>query len=249
MNALQKMAQLKRLALLVLTDECLEEYFDDLNFLHVGCFKATLSKLLGLSIIAGSLLVKVPQIVKLLKSKSAEGINIFSVLLDLFAVTAMVSYSFISGFPFSSWGDGVFLSLQTLAIAVLIMHYSGNTVQATAFLAAYLAILVAATSGLTPLNVLWCCQTMNIPIVLASKLMQAYTNYSNGSTGQLSAITGFLLLFGSLARIFTSYQETGDMTMIIMYICSTAANAILVAQILYYWNVDTKSKDKMKKAQ
>ena len=78
--------------------------------------------------------------------------------------------------------------------------------------------------------------------------MQAYTNYSNGSTGQLSAVTGFMLFFGSLARIFTSVQETGDVTMILMYICSTAANAVIAAQILYYWNADAKSKDAMKKA-
>lgn len=47
-----------------------------------------------------SFLVKVPQIVKILKNKSGEGINVFSVLLDLFAITAMLSYSFMRGFPF-----------------------------------------------------------------------------------------------------------------------------------------------------
>lgn len=242
------MAQIvKNAALFIFTKECMEEYFDDFNFLHVGCFKSTLSKLLGLGIIGGSFLVKVPQILKILKSKSAEGINVFSVLLDLFAITAMVSYSFVSGFPFSSWGDGVFLGLQTLSIAVLVMHFSGRTLQATAFLAAYLAVVFAAVSGLTPVNVLWSCQAMNIPIVLASKLMQAHTNYSNGSTGQLSAVTGFMLFFGSLARIFTSIQETGDMTMIIMYICSTTANAVIVAQLLYYWNVNVNNMEKSKK--
>ncbi|XP_076241621.1 mannose-P-dolichol utilization defect 1 protein homolog [Calliopsis andreniformis] len=239
----------KKAALLLFTKECIEEYFDEFNFFHVGCFKATLSKVLGLGIISGSLLVKVPQIVKILKNKSAEGINVFSVLLDLFAITAMASYSFVSGFPFSSWGDGVFLGLQTLAIAVLVIHFSGNTVQATAFFTAYLAVVSTAVSGLTPVHVLWSCQAMNIPIVLASKLMQAYTNYSNGSTGQLSAATGFMLFFGSMARIFTSIQETGDMTMLIMYICSTLANAIIVAQMLYYWNIDTTSKEKAKKVQ
>lgn len=81
------------------------------------------------------------------------------------------------------------------------------------------------------------------------QLIQAYTNYTNGNTGQLSAATGFLLFFGSLARIFTSIEETGDMTMIIMYICSTTANAIIAAQILYYWNMDTNSKSITKKDQ
>lgn len=79
------------------------------------------------------------------------------------------------------------------------------------------------------------------------QLIQARTNYSNGSTGQLSAVTCFMLFFGALARIFTSIQETGDTTMIIMYICSSLANGIIVAQVLYYWNVDAKSKEKIKK--
>lgn len=50
------------------------------------------------------------------------------------------------------------------------MHYNGDTIKATAFLAAYLAVLFAANSGLTPIHVLWACQTMNIPIVLISKV-------------------------------------------------------------------------------
>ncbi|XP_076167562.1 mannose-P-dolichol utilization defect 1 protein homolog isoform X2 [Ptiloglossa arizonensis] len=218
-------------------------------FSDVGCFKVALSKLLGFGIIGGSLLVKIPQIIKIFQNRSGKGINVLSVLLDLFCITAMVSYSFISGFPFSSWGDGVFLGLQTLTIAVLVMHFSGNTTQATAFLAAYLAILFAALSGLTPLSFLWTCQAMNIPIVLTSKFLQAYTNYFNGNTGQLSAITCFMLFFGALARIFTSVQETGDTTMIVMYMCSTLANAVIAFQMLYYWNVDVTKEEKSKKIQ
>lgn len=77
--------------------------------------------------------------------------------------------------------------------------------------------------------------------------MQAWTNYSNESTGQLSAATIFMLFFGSLARIFTSIQETGDATMISMYICSTVANGIIAAQFFYYWDLDIKSKAKINK--
>ncbi|XP_078053295.1 mannose-P-dolichol utilization defect 1 protein homolog [Augochlora pura] len=240
---------LKKAALLILSEKCMEEYFDEYNFLDVGCFKSTLSTCLGLAIICGSFLVKVPQVVKILRSKSAEGINFVSVLLDLLVITSMVSYSFVSGFPFSAWGDGVFLGLQTLAIAILVLHFNGNTTYAAVFFVAYLAIVAEAMSGRTPTNVLWACQTMNIPIVLVSKFIQAYTNYSYGSTGQLSAVTGFMLFFGSLARIFTSVQETGDASMIIMYICSMLANAVIAFQILYYWNVKLSTKEKTKKAE
>ncbi|XP_029664096.1 mannose-P-dolichol utilization defect 1 protein homolog isoform X2 [Formica exsecta] len=161
------MAQfLKKAALLLFSQECMKEYWDKFNFLHVACFKVTLSKFVGLSIVGGSLLVKVPQIMKILKSKSGKGINVFSIFLDLFAITATLSYSFMKGFPFSAWGDAVFLACQTSIIAVLVMHYNGDTAKATAFLSAYLAVVFAANSGLTPIHILWACQSMNIPIVL-----------------------------------------------------------------------------------
>ena len=67
----------------LLTDECLSVYLDDFDLLHAQCFKATLAKGLGLAIIAGSILVKVPQIMNLMAAKSAEGLSLFSVVLEL----------------------------------------------------------------------------------------------------------------------------------------------------------------------
>ena len=157
------------------------------------------------------------------------------------------------------------------------MHYGGHTAKAFAFLAAYIGVIIAVVSNSVPLHILWVGQAMVIPIVLTSRvslfkkilydinlqkknliinlksfyfmfqLIQAYTNYSNGNTGQLSAVTGFMLFFGSLARIFTSIQETGDTTMIAMFICSTSANALIASQIMYYWNVKPKKSVKAEK--
>lgn len=202
----------------------------------MACFKALLSKGLGIGIIAGSILVKVPQIVKILTNKSGEGINIYSVLFDLLAITCHVSYSFVNGFPFSAWGDGTFLMLQTAIIAALVFHYSGATAKAILFLAAYACICYVTMGGITPLKVLWSAQAFNVPIIFFGKTIQAVTNYKQKSTGQLSAVTCFMLFAGSMARIFTSYQETGDFMMILTYCVSTAANAVIVFQLLYYWN-------------
>ncbi|MGH0192624.1 UNVERIFIED_CONTAM: hypothetical protein FKN15_008105 [Acipenser sinensis] len=79
-------------------------------------------------------------------------------------------------------------------------------------------------------------QATNMPAVVISRLIQAGTNFRNGHTGQLSAITVFLLFAGSLARIFTSVQETGDPLMALTYVVSSCCNGIIAAQLLYYWN-------------
>ncbi|XP_061706945.1 mannose-P-dolichol utilization defect 1 protein homolog [Cydia pomonella] len=238
---------LKGLLLSVLSENCYNEYFNNYNFLDVPCFKSTLSKGLGIGIIAGSILVKVPQILKILGSKSAEGINVYGVYLELFAITANFAYSYVMSFPFSAWGEGTFLAIQTAIIAALVLHYGGSTGGATMFLATYAGLVSVLVSGYTPTDILWNMQAINVPIILIAKSIQVITNYKNGSTGQLSAVTVFLLFGGSVARIFTSIQETGDSIIILTYCVSTAANAALVLQLLWYWNVDKTTKSKGKK--
>lgn len=186
------------------------------------------------------MLVKVPQITKILNNKSAEGLNVIAVFFDILAITFSLAYSYVKGFPFSAYGDTVFLALQTIIIACLIFHYGGSTLKAVLLFVAYVVFCFVLMSGLTPLHVLWSIQAFNIPILLVGKSTQAITNYRNGSTGQLSAVTCTMLFFGSSARIFTSFQETGDAMMILTYAVSTAANALILGQLLWYWNAGKK---------
>ena len=84
------------------------------------------------------------------------------------------------------------------------------------------------------------------------QMLQAFSNFKAGSTGQLSVITCFMLWAGSLARIFTSAQETGDNTVILTYMTANFCNMVILGQILYYWNASPAGSraaaDKMKKA-
>ena len=108
---------------------------------------------------------------------------------------------------------------------------------------------------ITPAQVLWYGQASNIPMIilgnimimiyihsivtfnlLSGKMIQIITNFRNGHTGQLSAITSFLLSLGAIARIFTSIQETGDNIVILTYVCSSVVNTIIALQVLLYWN-------------
>ncbi|XP_075438274.1 mannose-P-dolichol utilization defect 1 protein-like [Ascaphus truei] len=84
----------------VLTERCYDEFFLRLNLLDVLCLKVLLSKVLGICIIAGSVMVKVPQIVKIVRSGSAEGLSFKSVMLELLAITGTMVYSVTRGFPF-----------------------------------------------------------------------------------------------------------------------------------------------------
>lgn len=77
---------------------------------------------------------------------------------------------------FSSWGDAVFLALQTLVIALLVLYDFKNTTKAGAFLFAYLAVIVSIVQKITPMNVVMACQAVNIPVVLAAKVIWLFND-------------------------------------------------------------------------
>ncbi|TSL34606.1 Mannose-P-dolichol utilization defect 1 protein [Bagarius yarrelli] len=206
----------------LMPEKCYDEFFLNFNFLHV----------------------KMPQILKLLAAKSAEGLSFQSVMLELLAITGTMTYSIAKRFPFSAWGEALFLMLQTVTIGFLIQHYKGSTSKGLAFLVIYFGLVAVLTSPLTPMSVVTIMQASNMPAIVFGRLIQAGTNYRNGHTGQLSAISVFLLFAGSLARIFTTLQETGDSLMILSYIISSCCNFLIAAQILYYWNVRPAVKKK-----
>lgn len=218
----------------VVPEPCYTKTFVDLNFFDVECFKIVLSKCLGYSIILGSVLVKLPQIIKIIKGKSGEGISFFGQLFELIGISANASYGFQHGFPFSSYGEGIFLGLQTTAVLFFVLFFGGNILGAFLFVGVYGGIMAYLLSPMVSMSLLAAIQTVNIVVVMAGKLLQALANYRNGSTGQLSAITVGLIFGGSVIRIFTSIQETGDQLVVITYMCSATCNAILVGQMIYY---------------
>ncbi|CAI9545759.1 unnamed protein product [Staurois parvus] len=232
----------------VLPESCYDEFFLQYNLLHVPCLKILLSKVLGFGIIAGSVMVKVPQIIKLLRSGTAEGLSFHSVLLELLALTGTMVYSITRSFPFSAWGEVLFLLLQTLIIGFLIQHLGEPHKPGILFLGIYFSIVAVLLCPVVPMAVVTMLQATNVPAIIISRLIQAMTNYKNGHTGQLSAVTVALLFLGSLARIFTSIQETGDHLMAVTYMVSSACNGLIFSQLLYYWNVGSAGEKKKKRS-
>ncbi|XP_061137371.1 mannose-P-dolichol utilization defect 1 protein-like [Syngnathus typhle] len=219
----------------LLPPSCSDAFFRRFKFTDGPCLKILLSKCLGTVIILGSMFVKLPQIVKVIGAKNAEGVSFLSVLGELLAITGSLAYSVAYSFPFSAWGEALFVMLQTVVIGFLIQYYSGRTGRGVLFALLYLGVLSFLLTPLAPATVLTAMQASNMPAIIVSRVIQAATNFRNGHTGQLSALTVIILFAGSLARIFTSVQETGDTLLVVTYVVSVACNGLVVAQVLYYW--------------
>jgi len=215
-------------------EDCVDTLLVDFDFLNAECLKIVASKSVGYAIIVASVLVKLPQLLKMAAAKSGEGISLSSVVLELAAISTTVAYSVAKSFPFSAWGEGLFLAVQTACVGFLTLLFETSTASATTFGVGYSAIMVALLGGFAPLSFITTLQALNIPIVIVSKLLQIVANFRASSTGQLSAITVGLLFLGCVVRIATTWIETGDLLTVVNYIIATVLNGTILGQILYY---------------
>lgn len=228
--------------------KCCHKLINNFDLNDQTCLKLFMIKTLGYGIIALGSIVKLPQVLKILSAKSGAGISLFGVILELLAITFNGSYSFRKSFPLSAWGECIALALETAFIAYLVLWYDNYKLRACSFLFMWFGFLyVLNHPSLVPMGVIWYLQSSVIYLAVSGKLMQAYKNYKAQHTGQLSAISAWAIFAGSLARILTTIQETGDMLTTVSFIFSSCANAIIATQVIWYWNSTQKFIEKGKK--
>jgi mannose-P-dolichol utilization defect protein 1 len=74
------------------------------------------SKLLSVGILLGSMTLKVPQIMTMFGKKTAQGVSLSAEASDLFVYLLGIGYNFHYGNAFSTYGENVFLLIQTLVV-------------------------------------------------------------------------------------------------------------------------------------
>lgn len=229
-------------------DKCCVKWVKNLDYQDQECMKIFIAKSLGYGIVVGASLVKLPQVFKILGAKSGVGITIFGVLLELMAITFNACYSYRNNFPFSAWGEAVFLAIETALIAFLVMWFAGGKGKALTFVLLYSAVTYILTHPtIVPRDIMWYLQSTVLPLAVTGKLIQAFKNFKAQHTGQLSAVTAWAILAGSITRIFTTIQETGDLLTAVTFAFAASANAIIALQVLYYWKSTQKFMEKGKK--
>jgi mannose-P-dolichol utilization defect protein 1 len=152
------------------------------------CIKLAVSKGLGIAIVGASAIVKVPQILKLISSKSSSGISFFSYLLETSAMIISLAYNYRQGFPFSTYGETALMLIQNVVISVLVLQYSGKSSTAAMFVAGLATSAVTLFSkDLLPMTTLSYLQAGAGVLGVASKVPQIAAIWQEGGTGQLSA--------------------------------------------------------------
>ncbi|XP_010270885.1 PREDICTED: mannose-P-dolichol utilization defect 1 protein homolog 2 isoform X2 [Nelumbo nucifera] len=196
------------------------------KFPDKDCLLPLISKLLGYCIVAASTTVKVPQILKILKHKSVQGLSVAAFELEVIGFTIALAYCLHKRLPFSAYGELVFLLIQAIILVAIIYYYS-QPVGSKTWIRALLYCAVA-------------------PTILAGQIDPVlFEALYNKSTGELSFLTCFMNFGGSIVRVFTSIQEKAPTSMIMGSMIGIVMNGTILSQILLYWKSHAKKEKKV----
>jgi mannose-P-dolichol utilization defect protein 1 len=207
------------------------------------------SKGLGYAIIAGSAILKVPQILKIVKAGSVEGISKSLFYLETLTLLHAATYSIRNKIPFSVYGESLIILFQNVVIILLFWVYSTKISSAEkaglfTLFTAYAYVLFQGDTFLGDDQ--WqLVQKSNMFLMVSSRVPQILTNFQNQSTGQLAFFTFILNFLGGIARLATVLVETDDFMYQLQFIIGVALNGIIVLQFVLYWNNSADGKKKV----
>lgn len=216
--------------------KCTKALLVNFDYNNFECIKIAVSKALGLGIVLGSAVVKVPQIIKIFYSGSAAGLSLTAYMLELIAAIVTLAYNLRRETPFSTFGECFFIFAQNIIILAMMGAVKNQRLLYTVVII-FISILTSGLllPGYVSDSLITKLQTATIPMLMCSRIPQIYAIWKEKSHGQLSIITVLLVALGSLARVYTALQETAnDMILVGSFIIAAGLNNFIFLQIIYY---------------
>ena len=169
-----------------------------------------MSNVLGMLVILGSLTVKAPIMLNLIRNKSAKGLSIEALYSEALGLTLTSSYHFLHHNPFTAWAENLSVLIQVLILVFMVWFYNEAKVsQVVGPIGISLSIIIFVLNVLDPYY--WWTLSIGATIVgMGALIPQIITNSSLGHTGPLSIITSSLNVAGICTRIFTTVHQMND---------------------------------------
>jgi len=195
------------------------------------------TRFIGYCMTIGAVFVKLPQILKIVRNKSVKGLSIASFELEVVICLIHSAYCYLTGMPFSSYGESVAALMQSVILVLCIYYYSNvSKMRRTLVLASFVAAGAYILSGGVNMALVTSAFLGNQVIFVIGRGMQIVKTLMEKDARQLSLGSFGTVLFGKTIRIFTSLKEGASAPLMLSNFLGFAMNGIVVLQILYYNN-------------
>ncbi|KYO33007.1 solute carrier family 66 member 3 isoform X2 [Alligator mississippiensis] len=176
-------------------------------------------------------LLKLPQLRAVLAARSARGLSLHSLALELAGFLVFLRYQIYYGYPLLTYLEYPILVAQDVILLLCVLHYSGKMEHVLP----YIAIFVGGWYLLTLQK--WIIDlAMNLCTLIsaASKLAQLRCLWQTRDSGQVSALTWSMSAFTCATRIFTTVMTTNDLMVLVRFVIMLVLNIWVTTTILRY---------------
>ena len=155
------------------TPNCFEAFVTHYDFANVACIKAVVSKALSYAIITGSLILKLPQILKILAAKDVTGLTPSAFYMEVVLYLSSTIYNLLRGYPLSTWGENLVILAQNIALVLLLWTFYKPTIPTTTRFVLVLVFAAMAASMLSiPEEFQWLLASAGIPVSIVARIPQ-----------------------------------------------------------------------------
>jgi len=207
--------------------------------------KAPVAVALGWLMVVGGSIYRIPQILKIHRARSAEGINLTSALLSSATTCFTFAHSSNAGYPFNTYGESIPQFATQVVIILQTLRYSKgySTSKLIQHLFAHLLFLGAASRakmllGSTVGSASLTAMQASTPVLeVIEKLPQLVQTWRIRSTGEISVVTVLLAFTGKIIRLYTSLRQLRhDPLAFAPFAIGTILTGTQLGQLLAYGN-------------
>ncbi|XP_049885368.1 solute carrier family 66 member 3 [Pectinophora gossypiella] len=221
----------------MLKKNLVENFWFSTDFLKMGASPwEVLANILSFVTIVSCLFLKVPQIQHIRQKRSAEGIYLQAMLMEITGFTIVTLYNYKNSYSIMTYMEypiilvQIYVMLYYTIMYKRLMRYKVVPISAMT----YVALVIGFASGMLPKDWLTYMVPCCTPISGMAKITYIYGIYSADNADAVSLITWMISVFTNSSRLFTVYMDSGDITLMANFTISTLLSVTVLLVALYY---------------
>ncbi|XP_018320910.1 mannose-P-dolichol utilization defect 1 protein homolog [Agrilus planipennis] len=195
----------------------------------------SISNFLSIITIFSCFILKIPQIINILRVKNAHGISLIGLCMELFSYTTMFSYNFRNHYAILTYLEYPIILIQELILITITFYYK-NFFNIGFFAGAsiYCSMAFGMLYGIIPREFLTFLVPLCTPIGASSKVIQLLEILRSGTAESVSILTWFLSAFTNATRIFTILMDSSDMVLLLNFSINTMLSASIMITAYFF---------------
>ncbi|CAH0703230.1 unnamed protein product [Spodoptera exigua] len=201
-----------------------------------GTISQNFANILSTLTILSCLFLKVPQIMYIKEKKSAEGIYIQAMLMEIFGFSIMTLYNFTNNYGIMTYLEYPIILLQVYVMFYYVLKFKKMLPSSAVPLGtlAYFSTVVGFVTGVLPKGILGYLVPFCTPLSGFAKVTYIYGIIKEQNADAVSLTTWVISVSTNLARIFTVYVDSADFKLLLNFLVSTLLSSAVLGTAIYY---------------